>query len=101
MKMPKAEPKKTQTQSSWNSRMLFQQQSLHAVHVSSLFCLLTETMDLFEETEDMLTFYLIFHLIGISSTCTNPILYGFLNENFKKVWGINNIISTVNIVNLH
>ena len=71
------------------------------MHVSSLFCLLTETMDLFEETEDMLTFYLVFHLIGISSTCTNPILYGFLNDNFKKVWGINNIISTVKIVNLH
>ena len=101
MKMPKAEPKKTQTQSSWNSRMLFQQQSLHAVHVSSLFCLLTEAKDLFEEDKDMLTYYLVFHLIGISSTCTNPILYGFLNDNFKKVCCITNMISSIRIVNLH
>ena len=43
-------------------------------------------MDVFEDTEDMMTSYLVFHLIGISSTCTNPILYGFLNDNFKKVW---------------
>ena len=42
-------------------------------------------MDVFEDTDDMMTFYLLFHLIGISSTCTNPILYGFLNDNFKKV----------------
>ena len=52
----------------------------------SLFCLVNETMDVFEDTEDMMTSYLVFHLIGISSTCTNPILYGFLNDNFKKVW---------------
>ena len=32
----------------------------------------------------MLTF-LICHMIGISSACTNPVLYGFLNDNFVKV----------------
>ena len=99
--MLKTESKKTQTQSSWNSTKQFQQQSLDVVYVSSLFCLLTETMDFFEDTEDMLTLYLVFHLVGIFSTCTNPILYGFLNDNFKKVWGINDLISKIKVVNLH
>ena len=35
----------------------------------------------------MLTF-LICHMIGISSACTNPILYGFLNENFVKEFNL-------------
>ena len=63
--------------------------------------------DVFESSERMMTFYLVFHLVrksfvstlpfhllssfslttqvGMSSCCTNPILYGFLNDNFKKV----------------
>ena len=41
--------------------------------------------DLFDDTENMMAFFMIFHLIGVSSVCTNPILYGFLNDNFKKV----------------
>ena len=32
--------------------------------------------------------YLVFHLIGVSSCCTNPILYGFLNDNFQKVMNL-------------
>ena len=31
----------------------------------------------------MLTF-MICHMVGVSSACTNPILYGFLNDNFVK-----------------
>ena len=51
----------------------------------SLFCLVTEMTDLFDDTENMMAFFMLFHLIGVSSVCTNPILYGFLNDNFKKV----------------
>eukprot|EP00090_Calanus_glacialis_P028679 TRINITY_DN46023_c0_g1_i1.p1 TRINITY_DN46023_c0_g1~~TRINITY_DN46023_c0_g1_i1.p1 ORF type:complete len:273 (+),score=65.66 TRINITY_DN46023_c0_g1_i1:62-820(+) len=39
-----------------------------------------------ENTDDN-TFFTMFascHLFGMTSACTNPILYGFLNENFKK-----------------
>ena len=53
------------------------------------------TMDLFEEMEDMLTFYLVFLLVGISSTCTNPIL------NLKKVRGLNDLISKIKVVDLY
>ena len=62
---------------------------------------MTETTEEFEETEDMMTFYLVFHLIGISSTCTNPVLYGFLNDNFKKVLIVsifNSIIKANNLI---
>ena len=51
----------------------------------SLFCLVAETTDVFDATENMMAFFMLFHVVGVSSVCTNPILYGFLNENFKKV----------------
>ena len=51
----------------------------------SLFCLVTEMTDLFDDTENMMAFFMLFHLIGVSSVCTNPILYGFLNDSYKKV----------------
>ena len=41
--------------------------------------------DLFDDKENMMAFLMIFHLIIVSSVCTNPILYGFLNDNFKRV----------------
>jgi hypothetical protein len=31
----------------------------------------------------MLTFF-ICHMFGISCACSNPVLYGFLNDNFAK-----------------
>lgn len=37
--------------------------------------------------DDSATFRIIFaicHMIGMSSACSNPLLYGWLNENFKK-----------------
>ena len=46
---------------------------------------MAETTDVFDATENMMAFFMLFHLVGVSSVCTNPILYGFLNENFKKV----------------
>merc|ERR1712181_53123 len=36
---------------------------------------------------DKNTFFTLFgtcHLLGMTSACTNPVLYGFLNESFKK-----------------
>ena len=33
----------------------------------------------------MMVTFLVCHMIGISSACTNPVLYGFLNDNFVKV----------------
>ena len=36
----------------------------------------------------MMLVFLICHMIGVSSACTNPILYGFLNENFVKEIGL-------------
>ena len=32
----------------------------------------------------MMISFLVCHMIGVSSSCTNPILYGFLNDNFIK-----------------
>ena len=32
-----------------------------------------------------MTAYMICHLIGLSTTCTNPILYGYLNKNIQEV----------------
>ena len=29
--------------------------------------------------------YFVCHLLGVSSCCSNPILYGFLNKNLLKV----------------
>jgi hypothetical protein len=33
----------------------------------------------------MLVWYAVVHLTAMSSACANPIMYGFLNENFKQV----------------
>ena len=32
--------------------------------------------------------YTFFHMLGMSSACTNPFLYGFLNDNFLKEFKI-------------
>ena len=36
-------------------------------------------------TERMMMIFLFCHMMGVSSACTNPLLYGFLNDNFVKV----------------
>ena len=33
----------------------------------------------------MLTIFAVCHLAAMSTAITNPVLYGFLNENFKQV----------------
>ena len=35
--------------------------------------------------ESLMTTYMICNLVGLSSTCTNPILYGYLNKNIQEV----------------
>ena len=35
-------------------------------------------------SEDMMFAYLLCHLVGVTSTVTNPILYAMLNYNFQK-----------------
>lgn len=32
----------------------------------------------------LLIFYAVCHMMGMSSACSNPLLYGWLNDNFKK-----------------
>ncbi|XP_022232699.2 neuropeptide F receptor isoform X3 [Drosophila obscura] len=34
-------------------------------------------------TSNMLVMYAICHMIGMSSACSNPLLYGWLNDNFR------------------
>ena len=36
-------------------------------------------------SESLMTTYMICNLIGMSSTCTNPIIYGFLTTNIQEV----------------
>ena len=38
---------------------------------------------LFSKEEHYLLTYAAFHLMGTSSACINPFLYGFMNENFQ------------------
>ncbi|KAA0190649.1 hypothetical protein HAZT_HAZT011703 [Hyalella azteca] len=37
-----------------------------------------------DDTDAMLMVYAICHLLGMSSACSNPVLYGWLNDNFRK-----------------
>ncbi|XP_047112083.1 neuropeptide F receptor-like [Schistocerca piceifrons] len=34
--------------------------------------------------ETMIILYAVCHMMGMSSACSNPLLYGWLNENFRK-----------------
>ncbi|KAL5284787.1 NPY1R family protein [Megaselia abdita] len=37
-----------------------------------------------EKTENLLLVYAFCHMIAMFSACANPLLYGYLNENFRK-----------------
>ena len=41
-------------------------------------------LDLNNTSPTMLLLHLAFHLLGVSSTCSNPLLYGLLNSNIWK-----------------
>jgi hypothetical protein len=38
-----------------------------------------------EDEQTLLVLFAVVHLFAMSSACANPVLYGFLNENFKQV----------------
>jgi hypothetical protein len=40
-----------------------------------------------EDEQVLLVMFAVVHLFAMSSACANPVLYGFLNENFKQVTG--------------
>ena len=40
---------------------------------------------MFQSEYDQIIVYGICHLFAMSSTCSNPILYAFLNKDFNKV----------------
>ena len=48
---------------------------------------------LLHHAETMMLTFLLCHMLGVSSSCTNPVLYGFLNDNFVKA-GANTEISS-------
>ena len=51
----------------------------------NLFNLIVDIFDPFDgKSETMLVIYAICHMTGMSSACSNPILYGWLNDNFRK-----------------
>ncbi|XP_052863710.1 neuropeptide F receptor [Anopheles cruzii] len=35
-------------------------------------------------TQEIMVAYAICHMVGMSSACSNPLLYGWLNDNFRK-----------------
>ena len=45
----------------------------------------------------LLIIYACCHLLAMTSVCTNPVMYGFLNENFKQVhnWMYKEIIGSL------
>ncbi|XP_065351512.1 neuropeptide F receptor [Cloeon dipterum] len=50
----------------------------------NVFNVCVDLYDPFEERQNMLISYAVCHMIGMSSACSNPLLYGWLNENFRK-----------------
>ena len=51
----------------------------------NMFNLIVDILDPFgDDTQTMLIVYGICHMIGMSSASSNPLLYGWLNENFRK-----------------
>jgi len=46
--------------------------------------MMVETREYIKENNTFFTMFASCHLFGMTSACTNPVLYGFLNENFKK-----------------
>ncbi|XP_066967300.1 neuropeptide F receptor-like [Macrobrachium rosenbergii] len=50
----------------------------------NLYNLIVDFYNPFESTENMLVVYAVCHMMGMSSACSNPLMYGWLNENFRK-----------------
>jgi neuropeptide Y receptor len=65
------------------------------VAISLIFCISWLPLNIFnlvvdywnpfgEDRQCMMIWYAMCHMIGMSSACSNPLLYGWLNENFRK-----------------
>ena len=52
----------------------------------SVFCIISESSDIFDRADHLMITFSVCHIIGVSTCCTNPVLYGFLNPNFKSVY---------------
>lgn len=51
----------------------------------NLFNLIADLPDSTDFTaQSMRVYYALCHMMGMSSACSNPVLYGWLNENFWK-----------------
>ncbi|XP_076066964.1 neuropeptide F receptor-like [Oratosquilla oratoria] len=51
----------------------------------NLFNVIVDFHNPFEDnTQMMVIIYAVCHMIGMSSACSNPLLYGWLNDNFRK-----------------
>ena len=52
--------------------------------ITTAYCLLSYSQLFQNDPELMITIYCGVHLIGLTSTCTNPVLYAFFNENLRR-----------------
>lgn len=74
-----------------------QRTNLLLISIAVIFCISWLPMNLFNviadfpnipaadfTTQTMRVYYALCHMMGMSSACSNPVLYGWLNENFWK-----------------
>ncbi|GFG31924.1 hypothetical protein Cfor_08080 [Coptotermes formosanus] len=65
------------------------------VSISLIFCISWLPLNIFnlvvdywnpfgEDRQCMMIWYAVCHMMGMSSACSNPLLYGWLNDNFRK-----------------
>lgn len=65
------------------------------VSISLIFCISWLPLNIFnlvvdywnpfgEDRQSMMIWYAVCHMMGMSSACSNPLLYGWLNDNFRK-----------------
>jgi neuropeptide Y receptor len=65
------------------------------VSISLIFCISWLPLNIFnlvvdywnpfgEDRQSMMICYAVCHMMGMSSACSNPLLYGWLNDNFRK-----------------
>ncbi|KAL3268014.1 hypothetical protein HHI36_007147, partial [Cryptolaemus montrouzieri] len=91
----------TSEESTQNNRRELRGRRLHRTNIllsaiSLIFCISWMPLNLFNLIADlysgeinftsqtMVVVYAMCHLMGMSSACSNPVLYGCLNENFMK-----------------
>jgi hypothetical protein len=65
------------------------------VSISLIFCISWLPLNIFnlvvdywnpfgQDRQCMMIWYAVCHMMGMSSACSNPLLYGWLNDNFRK-----------------